>query len=113
MMRPDMVYGLPTWLQALTIIGAAILGAMLMELTARRFIRQEIRQQHNDVAAAMFGVIGTTFAVLLAFVVMLTFEGYGAARNAVATEAAVAREVADAAAGLPEPVRTDLRHSLA
>lgn len=112
MMRPDMVYGLPTWLQALTIIGTAVLGAMLLELTARHFIRQEVRQRHNDVAAAMFGVIGTTFAVLLAFVVMLTFEGYGAARNAVASEAAVAREVADAAAGLPAPVRTDVRHGL-
>ncbi len=60
----------------------------------------------------MFGVIGVTFAVLLAFVVMLTFEGYGAARNAVAGEAAVARDVADAAAGLQEPARTDLRHGV-
>ncbi len=113
MMHPDMVYGLPTWLQALLIIGGAVLAAMLLELAASRLIGQETRRQHNDVAAAMFGVIGTTFAVLLAFVVMLTFEGYGAARNAVASEAAVAREVADAAAGLPEPARTDLRHSVA
>ncbi len=112
MMRPDMVYGLPTWLQALLIVGAAILAATLLELTASRLIRQETRQQHNDVAAAMFAVIGTTFAVLLAFVVMLTFEGYGAARNAVATEAAMARDVADAAAGLQEPARTDLRQGV-
>ncbi len=112
MMRPDMVYALPTWLQALLIVGGAVLAAVLLELTARRLIGQEVRRQHNDVAAAMFGVIGVTFAVLLAFVVMLTFEGYGAARTAVAGEAAVARDVADAAAGLQEPARTDLRHSV-
>jgi hypothetical protein len=113
MMHPQMVYGLPTWLQAFAVIGAAVLGAVVLEITARHFIRQEVRQQHNDVAAAMFGVIGTTFAVLLAFVVMFTFEGYGNARTAVATEAAVALEVADAAAGLPVQSRIDVRQRLA
>ena len=113
MMRPDMVYALPTWLQALFIVGGAILAAVLLEYTASRLIRQETRQQHNDVAAAMFAVIGTTFAVLLAFVVMLTFEGYGAARDAVASEAAVTRDVADAAAGLQDPARTNLLHGVA
>jgi hypothetical protein len=111
-MHPEMVYSLPNWLQALAIVGTAVFAAMLLELIARRLIRQEIRQQHNDVAAAMFGVIGVTFAVLLAFVVMLSFESYGAARNAVASEAAVTRDVADAAAGLQEPVRTTIRHGL-
>ncbi len=112
MMRPDMVYALPTWLQTLLIVGGAVLAAILLEMTARRLIGQQVRRQHNDVAAAMFGVIGVTFAVLLAFVVMLTFEGYGAARSAVASEAAVARDVADAATGLPEPARTSLRHGV-
>ena len=112
MMRPDMVYTLPTWLQALVIVGGTVLAAMSVELAARRLVRQEVRQRHNDAAAAMFGVIGTTFAVLLAFVVMLTFEEYGAARSAVASEAAVARDVADAAGGLQEPARTNLRHSV-
>ncbi len=112
-MRPDMVYALPTTLQALLIVGSAIVAAILLELATRRLVRQDIRQSHTNVAAAMFGVIGTTFAVLLAFVVMFTFEGYDTARNAVAGEAAMARDVADAAGGLAEPARTDIRHGVA
>jgi hypothetical protein len=112
MMKPGMVYGLPNWLQALGIVGGAVVAAMLLELIVRRLIRQEVRHLHNDVAAAMFGVIGTTFAVLLAFVVMLSFESYGAARNAVASEAAATRDVANAAAGLQQPVRITVRQGL-
>lgn len=112
MMHVDMVYELPTWVQAALIVGAAVVGAILIEFAARRLVPTELRRRHNDVAAAMFGVIGVTFAVLLAFVVMLTFEGFGAARAAAAGEAAMVRDVATAAAALPEPARTALREGL-
>ena len=103
MMHADMVYGLPTWLQAVLLIGGAVAGSVAIELAARRIIQDDMRRQHNDVAAAMFGVIGVTFAVLLAFVVMFTFEQFEAARAAAGVEAATAQDVADLAAALPAP----------
>ena len=113
MMHADMVYAYPTWIVALALIGVAMAGAIGVELVVRRVIGTEARRQHNDVAAAMFSVIGVTFAVLLAFVVMLTFEGYASARTAAGTEAMALRDVANLAGGLAEPARGAQRRALA
>ena len=113
MMRADMVYAYPTWMLAFALVGIAVAGAVAVELTARRVIGAATRQRHNDVAAAMFSVIGVTFAVLLAFVVMLTFEGYANARMAAGTEAMTLRDVANLTAGLAEPARAGVRRVLA
>ncbi len=48
--------------------GLAVVGAVLIELGARRSVPLKHRQDHNAVAGPMFTVIGTTYAVLLAFV---------------------------------------------
>ncbi len=110
MMHVDMVYGLPTWLQAVLLIGGAVIGSVAIELATKRIILEDVRRQHNDVAAAMFGVIGVTFAVLLAFVVMFTFEQFNAARAASGVEATTVQDVADAASALPahEALRADV-----
>ena len=73
-MNPDMVYQYPIWAVGMLLVGAAILGAVVLELCARRLLPIELRQQHNDVAAAIFSIIGVTYAVLLAFVAMLAWH---------------------------------------
>ena len=63
----------------------ALLGvvlAVLVELTARATVPVEFRRRHNDVAAAMLSIIGVTYAVLLAFVAMLAWEGFNQATAA-------------------------------
>jgi hypothetical protein len=45
---------------------ASVFGVVLLELCARRLLPIELRQRHNDVAAAIFSIIGVTYAVLLA-----------------------------------------------
>jgi hypothetical protein len=57
-------------------VGLAALGAVFLELATRQFLSLEFRRRHNDVAAAIFSVIGVTFAVLLAFVAMLAWEHF-------------------------------------
>ena len=52
-------------------VGLAALGAVLFELMVHQFLPIEFRRRHNDVAAAIFSVVGVTFALLLAFVAML------------------------------------------
>ena len=111
MMHVDMVYHYPIWAVGFVVVGLAVTGAVVLELVARRVIRFETRRQSHDVAAAMFSVIGVTFAVLLAFVVMLTFEGSKAAISA-ATEAMVAQDVASAADGMADPTRAAVRREL-
>ena len=67
-MSPDMVYQYPIWAVGLLLMGAAVFGAILLELCARRLLPIELRRRHNDVAAAIFSIIGVTYAVMLAFV---------------------------------------------
>jgi hypothetical protein len=65
---------LPIWLSGLMLTGDAVLGAIVVELVARRLLPREIRAEHNAVAAAMFAIVGTTYAVLIAFAAMLVWE---------------------------------------
>jgi hypothetical protein len=107
-MQPDVVYQFPIWAVGVSLVGAAVLGAVLLELCARRLLPIELRQRHNDVAAAIFSIIGVTYAVLLAFVAMLALEGFNRAKVASYAEAALIGNVYHLSAGFPEPERSSI-----
>jgi hypothetical protein len=111
-MNPDMVYQYPIWIVGLLLVGAAIIGAMLLELCARRLLPLELRQQHNDVAAAIFSIIGVTYAVLLAFVAMLAWEGFNRAKAASYAEAARIGDVYNLSAGLADAENASIRNEI-
>ncbi len=102
-MQPEMIASLPLWLAALLLVGGAIGGALLIELLVRRVISLDVRTSHNDVAAAMLGVVGTTYAVLLAFVAMLAWDGYNKAQSVTDTEASLVLNVYQLVDGLSGP----------
>jgi hypothetical protein len=102
-MQPGMVYQYPLWGVALLLVGLSALGAMLVDLAVHQFLSIELRRRHNDVAAAIFSVVGVTFAVLLAFVAMLAWEGFNRAKAAAYAEAAAVLDVYNAAIGLTGP----------
>ena len=81
MMQPSMVYEYPLWGVGLLLAGAAALGAVVLGLAVRSLLSLELRRRHNDVVAAIFSVIGVTFAVLLAFVAMVVWEHYNPQRQ--------------------------------
>jgi hypothetical protein len=70
------------------------------------------RRQHNDIAAAIFSIIGVTYAVLLAFVAMLAWEGFNKAKAVSYSEAALVLDVSQAADGLAEPTKANLIDAL-
>ena len=111
-MRPDMIYEYPIWVVGLLLVGAAVLGAVLLELCARRVLPIELRQRHNDVAAAIFSIIGVTYAVLLAFVAMLAWESFNHAKAASYAEAALIGDVYNLSAGLGDPERSSIRDDI-
>lgn len=108
-MNPDMVYQYPIWTVGLLLIGLAVAGAVAIELLARRFVPLALRREHNDVAAALLSIIGITYAVLLALVAMLAWEGFNQAKAASYQEAGAIRVLAEAATSLPEPARAAVR----
>jgi hypothetical protein len=111
-MKPDMVYQYPIWAVGLLIVGASVFGAVLIELFARRLLPIELRLKHNDVAAAIFSIIGVTYAVLLAFVAMLAWEGFSRAKAASYAEAARIGDVYNLAAGFAEPEKSSIRNEI-
>jgi len=101
-MHPEMIYGYSIWAIAALVIGAAVLGVLVVEGCARLLVGLAFRSAHNDVAAALVGVIGTTYAVLLAFVAMLAWEGFEKADAASHAEAAAIGAVAASLNGLAD-----------
>jgi hypothetical protein len=111
-MQPGMVYEYPLWWVGLLLVGLAALGGALLPLAARQFLSVELRDRHNDAAAAIFSVIGVTFGVLLAFVAMLAWEGFNKAKAASYAEAAVVMDVYNAAMGFADPQMSQMRDDM-
>jgi len=93
MMNPRAVAELPLWQSGLLLTGGAVIGAMIVEWTARKLIPHGVRVEHNAVTSAVFTVVGTTYAVLLAFVAMLALEGYNRAEAVTVREASLVEDV--------------------
>jgi hypothetical protein len=108
-MQPGMVYQYPLWWVALLLVGLAALGAVLLELVVHGFLSVELRRRHNDVTAAIFSVVGVTFAVLLAFVAMLAWDGFNKAKAAAYMEAAVVLDVYNVSVGFADPEMSAMR----
>ncbi len=103
LMHPGMVYAYPLWALGLVLIAAAVAGAAMLELLVRRLLPPTLRRAHNDVAAAMFSIIGVTYAVLLAFVAMLAWEGFNRAAAVTSAEATLLADLDAAAEGVHAP----------
>ena len=111
-MRPGMVYEYPLWGVGLLLVGLAAVGAVFLDLAARQFLSLEFRRRHNDVAAAIFSVIGVTFAVLLAFVAMLAWEHFNKAKAASYAEAALVLDVYNVSVGFADPEMSLMRDDI-
>ena len=111
-MSPQAIAGLPLWLTGLLLTGGAVLGAIVIELIARKSTPQHLREEHNVVASAMFNVVGTTYAVLLAFVAMLAWEGFNKAQAVVDAEASLVQNVYQLTLGLTGPDMVSMRHDI-
>jgi hypothetical protein len=101
----------PGWVLVLFLFlftGLAMTGPLLVRLRVRL---QQLRG-NNEVAGFKFAVIGVLYAVLLAFVVVISWERYHDAENALAREAGAAATVYRLAGGLDESTAAALRTNL-
>ena len=98
----SVVYGV------LVVVGAcfaAVLGLVLVQ----RLVPTTIRKEYNDVAGFIYAVVGVIYAVLLALVVIATWEEFGRARITVEAEANALAEIFWLAHRLPEPEGRELQ----
>jgi hypothetical protein len=78
---------------ALLIIAGVVAASIAVKLVVRRFAPDGGFFTDSDRSAGVFGVIGNSFAVLLAFVIFLAFETFDNARQKSGQEAVAVAEL--------------------
>jgi hypothetical protein len=108
----DWLRGLPTAaaVPIMMLLSAIVSAAGL--LIIHRVVPHRLRSEHNDVAGFTIAIAGVVYAVLLAFIAVAVWEGYGQADMLVQTEANLVGNLYRDTVGLPEPQASDLRHTL-
>ena len=108
-MSPDAVYHYPIWAVGASLLASALVATVLLERLANLLASAAVRWRHNEVTAATLSIIGVTYAVLLAFVAMLAWQGFDGANAATSHEAAVLLDLERTSRGFGDPARTSLR----
>lgn len=76
-----------TYLEGGLMISGAVVISLAGLIFARRHIPYEAVRPHHDVAAAMYAIVGTIYAVLLAFAVVIVWQAFTNTEATVAQEA--------------------------
>ena len=80
------------WVSIAIIVVGAEICALALIMVRRYRQRRPNRYHKSPIAGDIFGVIGTGFAVILAFVVFGTFESYTRARDNTGVESVATRQ---------------------
>jgi hypothetical protein len=104
-MISDFITGL---LMVVGTVVVAILGLLLV----RRLVPLDFLQMHHEVGGYMIGVMGTVYAVILAFIVFFVWNQYQIAAAAVVAEANGVGDLSRMIKRLPEPLQSQLRGAL-
>ena len=95
------------------IAALVVLGAVGVAVTGMYLVRRRAPVggffTSLDRAGGVFGVVGTAFAVLLAFVIFLAFESYGNAKEEARQEADAVQEHYATTSFLSPPARNELQ----
>ncbi|MDP1806747.1 MAG: hypothetical protein Q8K72_16330, partial [Acidimicrobiales bacterium] len=94
-------------LGGLLVIGLPLV-AVALQAMVRRAAPYIVKGEHNDVAGFLIAVVGVVYAVTLAFIVIVTWEGYRDARTVVPHEAGSLRSLYRDSQALPEPTRPQM-----
>ena len=106
------LYEIPSWLLLVAACVIAVLAAIgVQSWVHRRFPRVDFLE-HNEVGGFIITVVGTLYAVMLAFVVSIVWQEYDASATRCAMEAADGATAWHIANGLPPSVAARTREAL-
>ena len=97
---------LDVWLLGALLVLGVPLATVAVQATIRRVAPTIVEGHHNDVAGFLIAVVGVVYAVTLAFIVIVTWEGFRDARDTATAEAGALRSLYRDAQALPEPTRS-------
>jgi hypothetical protein len=95
--------------ESVVIVVVAVAASLLFLVVINRIWPPERRHEHNDQIGWQFSVLGTTYAVILGFMLYAVWTNFSEAKSNVEFEANDLVSVYWLAEGLPEPQRERLR----
>jgi hypothetical protein len=102
----------PSFVLVIVIIGAAVLFTVGGHFIIQGILSTHQRKLHNDVAGPIFATVGVIYAVLLAFLVVIVWQNFDAARNDAAREANYLAAVYRDSGALPAAFRGKVKIAL-
>jgi magnesium-transporting ATPase (P-type) len=96
--------------QNIIILILVMAGTMLFMAILNRVWPQQQRSVHNNLIGWQLGILGTTYAVILGFMLYTVWTTFGEANLNVDLEANALRNVYRLAEGLPSQQRAELEH---
>jgi hypothetical protein len=105
----DWIYSNPTWLWGSIIVGIFTGSACVGLVIFHRLVHLEMRRAHNELTGFAIAVISVTYAVLLAFIAIATWESYSEAGQIVDSEADYVGSIYRDRQGLPPRMSEDIR----
>ncbi|MGH2600371.1 MAG: DUF4239 domain-containing protein, partial [Dehalococcoidia bacterium] len=96
-------------LQTIAIVGLSILAAIAVLMATRRLLPQTLIKESHAVAATTMQILGTSYAVLLAFVVVVAWQSFQDAQSRSIEEAADLTTLYHLTAALPQPEQQQAR----
>jgi hypothetical protein len=97
-------------IESIASVVVLVAGALVFMVMLNRVWPREKRRIHNDLIGWQLSVLGTTYAVILGFMLYTVWTGFGTATVNADLEADSAVNIYHVALGLPEPQRTELRN---
>jgi hypothetical protein len=108
----EWIYSNPTWLWGTMLVGGFSLSAGIGLIIFHRLVRIDLRRAHNELAGFLVAVISVTYAVLLAFIAVATWESYSHAQDIVDNEADYVGSIYRDTQGLPPDMGQSIRNDL-
>ena len=112
-MMLDWIYNSPTWLWGTVLIIALDAAACIGLVAFHRLLHIDLRRADNELTGFMLAVISVTYAVLLAFIAIATWESFTSSEGIVDREAdcvgSIYRDTQGLPAAMGEEIRSDVR----
>lgn len=81
------ILSLPAKMQPVVIVASTVAAAFVVSFLTRMFFSEQQLTLDNGLTTSVYGTLGTTYAVLIAFVVSGVWQSFSDASNAVKNEA--------------------------
>jgi len=99
-----------SFFQDFVLVIMTVAGALVFMTGLNRAWPAEKRRNHNELIGWQLSILGTTYAVILGFMMYTVWTDFGAADANVDQEASALSNVYALAAGLPEPQRSQMKN---